>query len=180
MRVLLLAVFVANLLFSYSSELKNMTLLQLFNNKQYSYICERRWHYINAYSEKREDLLSLVAYACLKKNNITPALDVAKVLRFTKEGRKNATYIVTLFLMKKFIIQMIEDNLDIGNINLPKINDNTLGVLFLELEKGNYERKNGSLVVNLGNKMYKLWLKKADLVIETYIDGTLKTREYYW
>ncbi|WP_456480409.1 hypothetical protein [Nautilia sp.] len=176
---LLLVLF--NFVFASSDYLKNMTLIELFNNKYYSYICNQRWKFINKYNNKREDLLSLVAYACLKKRFLTPALDLAKVLKVTKEGRKNATYIVTLFLMKKLIMQMIDDNLQIGDITLPQISDNTLGKVFGLIQKGDYEKKDGALVVKNGNTTYKVWISdNYNVVIDTVVNGELTKREYYW
>jgi len=129
MKRVLIIFFIFTILFS-KDKLENKTLMELFNEHYYSYICSKRWNYINEYNNKREDLLSLVAYACLKKRFITPALDLAKVLKTTKEGRKNATYIVTLFLMKKLLIQLINDNIKIEYIKLPEIQDNSLGIVF--------------------------------------------------
>jgi len=181
MRILWAVAILVNIVFAAGQNLKDMTLLELFNHKYYTYICDKRWKYINKYNNKREDLLSLVAYACLKKRYLTPALDLAKVLKTTKEGRKNATYIVTLFLMKKFIIQMVEDDLNIGNIKLPQITDNTMGVVFHYLEKGDYKKEKKALVLNIGDKTYKITVSKTnDVVIETYINNVLKSREYYW
>jgi hypothetical protein len=134
------------------------------------------------YNNKREDLLSLVAYSCLKKRYITPALDLAKVLKMTKEGRKNATYIVTLFLMKKLIMQIIDDNLQIGNIKLPKITDNSLGLVFGFIEKGAFKKKDKSLEINLTKgKSYRVWIShNNNVVIDTISNGQLQMREYYW
>jgi hypothetical protein len=158
-----------------------MSLLELFNNKYYSYICDRRWQFINKYNNKREDLLSLVAYACLKKRYLTPALDLAKVLKVTKEGRKNATYIVTLFLMKKLMIQIINDDLQIGNIKLPKITDNSLGKMFFYIEKGNYKKLDKTIEIKENEKTYKIWTtNRNNIVIDIIVNGQLKKREYYW
>ena len=177
---MILVIFFFSILFS-SENLKNMNLLELFNKKYYTYICNRRWQYINKYHNKREDLLSLVAYACLKKRYLTPALDLAKVLKVTKEGRKNATYIVTLFLMKKLIMQIINDNMSIGNIKLPQITDNTLGIVFSFIEKNLFERKDKTLIIKNGNTVYKVKVSgDYNIVIDVLINNELKKREFYW
>jgi len=170
-----------NLMFSAQNNLQNMTLLELFNNKYYTYICDKRWYFINKYNNKREDLLSLVAYACLKKRYLTPALDLAKVLKVTKEGRKNATYIVTLFLMKKLIMQIINDDMSIGDIKLPQINDNTLGIVFSFIEKNHFEKKDNTLIIKDAKTVYKVKISKNNnVVIDILINNKLKKREFYW
>ena len=181
MKKLLLLFIFFNFIFANQDNLKNMSLIELFNKKYYSYICERRWEFINHYNNKREDLLSLVAYSCLKKRYITPALDLAKVLKVTKEGRKNATYIVTLFLMKKLIMQIINDDIEINNIKLPTITDNELGKMFLFIQEGKYEKNGDKLIIKNNDFIYKIWLsKRNNVVIDIIKNGQLQKREYYW
>jgi hypothetical protein len=181
MKKILLFVFFLHIVYASDDNLKNMSLLELFNKQYYTYICDRRWQYINEYNNKREDLLSLVAYACLKKRYLTPALDLAKVLKATKEGRRNATYIVTLFLMKKLIIQYFNDGLSLRGIKLPKITDNTLGIVFNYIESGKYEKKDNYLVIKTPDILYKVTISKNNnIVIETYKNNKLEKREYFW
>jgi hypothetical protein len=152
-----------------------------FKKGYYSKICMNRWSYINKYVNKREDLLSLVAYSCLKKKYLTPALDLAKVLKVTKLGRKNATYITTLFLMKKLVLEFIFDDLNIKNIKLPIIKDDTLGIVFSEIQNGNYTKLDRKIVVNLKEKKFLIYPNKNyNIVVETYVDDGLKRKEIYW
>ena len=103
MRILLIFSFFFTFVLA-ADKLENKNLIELFKGKYYTYICMHRWIFINKYERKNEKLLSLVAYACLKKNFLTPALDLSKVLRVTKIGRTNATYINTLFLIKLYLM----------------------------------------------------------------------------
>jgi len=179
-KIFVFLVFITSL-FSANEYLKNMSLVQLFNKQYYTYICNNRWRYINKYDGKREDLLSLVAYSCLKKRYLTPALDLAKVLKVTKEGRRNATYIVTLFLMKKLIMQVINDRMKIGDIKLPTIKDNTLGIVFYNIEQGNYVFEGNKMVIESDGVKYAVGISKDhNIVITTYKNGSLLKREYYW
>jgi hypothetical protein len=181
MKKILAVILLFKLLFSFDNNLENKSLLELFNGHYYSYICSKRWNYINMYNNKREDMLSLVAYACLKKRFLTPALDLAKVLKVTKEGRKNATYIVTLFLMKKLLIQLINDNIKIDYIKLPQIQDNTLGIVFGLIEKGVYEKHDSEIIIKNNDTVYKLKVSKNNnVVIDTLKKSQLLKREYYW
>jgi len=161
--------------------LKKLSLEELFNKGYYTYICNRRWQYINKYNQKREDLLSIVAYSCLKKGYLIPALDLAKVLNETKESRKNATYIVTLFLMKKLIMQVIKDGLNLNMIKLPVIKDNLLGIVFENIKKGNYKKENNVLIIIIDEIKYKIWISKDNNVyIGVFKNGKLIKREIYW
>jgi len=181
MKKILAIVLLFKLLFSADNNLENKNLMELFNGHYYSYICSRRWNYINKYNNKREDLLSLVAYACLKKRFLTPALDLAKVLKVTKEGRKNATYIVTLFLMKKLLIQVLNDNIKIDYIKLPQIRDNTLGIVFGLIEKGVYEKQDSEIIIKNNDTVYKVKVSKnGNIIIDTLKNSQLLKREYYW
>ncbi len=171
-----------NLVFAANKNLKNMDLITLFKGQYYSYICKNRWKYINKYNNKREDLLSIVAYACLKKRFLTPAFDLAKVLTVTKEGRANATYITTLFLMKKLLIQILNGDLTIGNLNLPIIKDNTLGIVFYQIEHNNYKLQDKKIFTNFNNKKFITYISDDNnIVIETYDkNNNLIKKEFYW
>ncbi len=181
MKKILLFFVLFNMLFSAENNLKNLSLTELFNQKKYAYICDKRWDFIDKYNNKKEDLLSLVAYACLKKRNITPALDLAKVLKVTKEGRKNATYIVTLFLMKKLIIQMLNDDMSITNVSLPQITDNNLGKAFYYIQEGKFTKNNYKITIKTDKNVYKIRLTNHNnVLIEEYSGDKLIKREYYW
>jgi hypothetical protein len=173
-KVLLISMF--TILFS-----NELLLKEEFKNGHYSKICMDRWRYINKYVNKREDLLSFVAYACLKKKYLTPALDLAKVLKVTTLGRKNATYITTLFLMKKLILEFIFDGLDFKSIKLPIIKDDTLGIVFYHIQKNNFTRENGKIVIQIDKETLVVYPNKNyNIVIEHFIDDKLKSKDIYW
>jgi len=175
LKKLLLIVFIT---FLFSAEIP---LNIAFQKGYYSKICMDRWIYINKYINKREDLLSLVAYACLQKRYLTPALDLAKVLKKTSLGRKNATYITTLFLMKKLIIEYLFDDLDIKKIKLPVIKDNLLGIVFENIQKNNFIRKNKQIIIQ--DKKRKLVVyanKNFNIVIKVFVKDKLNKKEIYW
>jgi hypothetical protein len=157
------------------------SLTQLFKKGYYTKICINRWSYINKYVNKREDLLSIVAYSCLKKRYLTPALDLAKVLNKTPLGRKNATYITTLFLMKKLLLQVLLDDLDLNSIKLPIIKDNNLGIVFFEIQNGNYKIKNNKIFIKNESRMYKVYYNKHyNIVVEEFMNDKLIKKDLYW
>jgi len=175
LRVLILAVFFS-FLFA-----ENLSLPILFKKGFYTQICNKRWTYIKKYVNKREDLLSIVAYSCLKKGYLVPALDLAKVLKRTPLGRKNATYITTLFLMKKLILEDLLDNFDINTIKLPVIKDNLLGIVFHYLTSKKYKKEKNNIIITDKNKKIIVSLTKYyNLLIEVYIDNKLIKKAKYW
>ncbi|WP_024791449.1 hypothetical protein [Lebetimonas sp. JS032] len=175
MKKIILTVFFS---FLFSAE---MPLNVAFKKGFYYKICDKRWDYINKYVNKREDLLSLVAYACLKKRYLTPALDLAKVLKKTPLGRKNATYITTLFLMKKLILEYIFNDINLNNIKLPVINDNLLGIVFNYIQIKKIKKEKNKIVIFDKNKKYIVFPNKNyNIVIKEYLNNKLIKKEIFW
>lgn len=162
--------------------LENKSLIELFKEHYYSYICLHRWTYINKYQKKDEKLLSLVAYACLKKNYLTPALDLSKVLRITKAGRINATYINTLYLIKLLLIQFIKDNYNISNLTLPKVEGNLLAKVFYLAQYQKPAIVDNSFEVKENNTTYKVSFKEDinNIIIDIYQNNKLIKKEKFW
>jgi len=175
LRILIVAIFVT---FIFA---ENMSLPLLFKKGFYTQICNNRWNYINKYVNKREDLLSIVAYSCLKKGYLVPALDLAKVLKTTSMGRSNATYISTLFLMKKLILQYLFDDFDLKAIKIPQIKDNLLGIVFNYLSSKTYKKdKNSVTIIDKNKKFIVSTTKNYNLIIEMYINNKLIKKAKYW
>jgi len=179
MRILLAVLF---FVFLKADNLQNKSIVFLFKHNYYSYLCTHRWLYINRYEGKREDLLSVVAYACLKKHYLTYALDLAKNLRYTKEGRINSTYIISLFTIKNFIMRYIEDGFDISNIQIPNIESDDLGKVFILTKIQKPKTENGSYRVNGGeyNISVSYKIKTNELILEFYKGSQLIKKEKYW
>jgi len=166
----------------YSLDLSTKSLAFLFKHSYYSYICKNRWKYINKYVKKREDLLSIVAYACIKKRYITYALDLAKNLRFTKLGRNNANYIATLFNIKTLLRRYIMDGISLEGIEFPYVADNDLGKVFFLLKQQQPEVKNHKVVVKDKNEniVISYNVEKDEILLEFFRDNNLYKKEKYW
>lgn len=179
MRILIVFIFI---LFLKADTLSNKTIPYLFKNNYYSYLCINRWKYINQYVGKREDLLSIVAYSCLKKHYLTYALDLAKNLRFTKEGRINSTYIVSLFTIKNFLIRYILDDFDISYIKMPYIKSDDLGKVFILAQKQKPKIKNNSFTIKDKNFNINVNydLENNTIILNFYKDNNLIKKEKYW
>ncbi len=178
MRVLLILIFI---LFLRADDLSNKTIPYLFKNHYYSYLCLNRWRYINKFVGKREDLLSIVAYSCLKKHYLVYALDLAKNLRYTKVGRINSTYIISLFTIKNFLIRYIEDGFDIKTIKIPYIEGDDLGKVFYLTEKKNPKIEHNSYKLDVNDTKINITYDiKADiLILNFYKNGKLIKKEKY-
>ncbi len=179
MRFVLIFIFA---LFVQAEDLSTKTIPYLFKNHYYSYLCLNRWKYINEFAGKREDLLSIVAYSCLKKHYLVYALDLAKNLRYTKMGRINSTYIISLFTIKNFLIRYIEDGLNLKNITIPYIENDDLGKIFYLTKKETPDVKNNSYELNLGNTKVKINynINANELILSFYKNKQLIKKEKYW
>ena len=179
---LVLTIFAVSLFAKTNKSLKNVSVVDLFKQKEYKYICDHRWHYINKYELKREDILSLVAYSCLKVHFLTPALDLAKVLRITKEGRINATYINTLYLMKLLLIQYLYNENALLDVKLPEISNDLLAHVFYLVQKQKPAVNKLKTSVTDGNKTYEIYFKPTinDIIIDIYQNGKKIKKEMYW
>ena len=179
MRVFLIMIFVV---FMNADYLGNKSIVYLFKNNYYSFLCKNRWKYINKYVGKREDLLSIVAYACLKKHYLTYALDLAKNLRFTKEGRTNSTYIISLFSIKNFLMRYILDDFDISSIKIPNIESDELGRIFNIAKKTKPKVINNTFFIN--DKEYNLSvsynIESNEIIIKYFKHKQLIKKDRYW
>ena len=174
--------FFSVILFAQKINLSDKSIPFLLKNHYYTYLCLNRWKYINRYAGKREDLLSLVAYACLKKHYLTYALDLAKELRYTKIGRENSTYIISLFAIKNFLMRYIEDGLDISKISFPIIKNDDLGKVFVLTKKIKPKVNNNSYTLYYkGNKIVVNYNIQANQIIISFFDNKkLIKKEKYW
>ena len=166
----------------YALDLSKQTVAYLFKNKYYSFICKYRWRYINKFLGKREDLLSLVGYSCLKKHQLIPALDVAKALRFTKMGRVNANYIATLFNIKTLLIRYIEDKISLNNVNLPYVLDDDLGKIFYLIKNQKPLIKDNIVYIKTKKEEIEVSynMKNNNIIIKFYKDSKLIKKDMYW
>ena len=168
----------------YAFDLSKQSIVYLFKNNYFSFICQHRWQYINKYLGKREDLLSLVGYSCLKKHQLTLALDVAKALRFTKDGRINSNYIATLFDIKTLLIRYVYNNkISLNLINIPYSFDDDLGKVFYLVKIQKPVVKNNSFIVRTkdGKKIKVFYdIKDNNFILSFYKNSKLIKKDTYW
>ena len=163
-------------------DLSKKDITYLFKNHYFSFICKHRWKYINKYIGKREDLLSLVGYSCLKKHQLIPALDVAKSLRYTKMGRTNANYIATLFNIKTMLIRYLLDKISLDDISIPYVLDDDLGKVFYLTKSQKPKSKNGKFKIKDKDKEIEVSfdMKNNNIILKFYKDSKLIKKDMYW
>jgi len=168
----------------YAFDLSKQSIVYLFKNHYFNFICQHRWQYINKYLGKREDLLSIVGYSCLKEHHITLALDVAKALRFTKTGRINANYIATLFNIKTLLIRYVyNDKISLKLINNSYILDDDLGKVFYfaKIQKPIVKNNTFSVYTKTGEKIKVFYDVKSNIfILSFYKNSKLIKKDEYW
>ncbi|MEO1941582.1 MAG: hypothetical protein ABGW77_01665 [Campylobacterales bacterium] len=153
----------------------------LFKQGKYRQICQQRWGYIKKFKRRDERVLSVVAYSCLKIGGITPALDLAKNLYKTPTGRVNGSYISALFLIKKLLIQVIRDNLNLTNLKLPTVEGEGLLLQFFNRVKGLNFSREGEWIVTKDRKFRGKVTKGGNIVVEELDQsGNPIKKELYW
>ena len=135
-------------------------------------------------NSKDEDILSLIASACLKIDSINPLGTIIKKLVSTQKDRENASYFATIVLQKKLIYQFMNDGIDLSSLRLPRTSY-LLSVIFENLVKKNYkiiDKKTNKIKIVLKNKVYILWRsdsKPVKIYIDEYKDGFLLKHRWY-
>lgn len=156
-------------------------LATLFKNGKFRQICQQRWSYIKKFRGRDERVLSVVAYSCLKIGGITPALDLAKNLYKTPTGRVNGSYIAALFLIKKLLLQVIGDNLNLAGLKLPTVEGEELLVQFFDRVKGLNFTREGEWIVTKDRKFRGRVTPNGNIVVEELDPtGNPIKKELYW
>lgn len=132
-------------------------------------------------AEKNEQILSIIGDACAKIDYINPLGYIVRGLVSTPQFRQNGSYFATLILQKKLIYQFMNDAIDLKNLRLPR-SEHVLSVVFENLVKNNYEKKDGKIIIKLKEKEYRVWLgneRKRVVHIDEYEDGKIIKRHGY-
>ncbi|MFA6760326.1 MAG: hypothetical protein WCR69_04700 [Sulfuricurvum sp.] len=160
-------------------------LADLYNKKEYEQVCKKGFNAFNQ-NLKDEEFLSLYAYGCLYADYIDRLAVPIASLKFTKEGRANASYFSIVLMQKKLLFYSINDGYDISGLNMPTT-EYILSKVFDLYTKEPYTKgkESFSLVDNIDDSItYKLYLehdpKLNKMIIEKYKDSTFVERHIYW
>ncbi|MDX1810182.1 MAG: hypothetical protein R3331_11640 [Sulfurospirillaceae bacterium] len=156
-----------------------VNIINDYQNKNYKNVCMNSLNLV--YTITDEDMLSLIADACLRIDYINPLGDIIKKLYSTPKYRENASYFATILLQKKLIYQFMNDGIDISDIRLPRTSY-ILSVVFENLVKKNYKIVNNKIEIDLGVKKYLIWLsndEKPKVFIQEYKNNKLIKQHWY-
>lgn len=154
-------------------------MIKDYKNQNYKNVCMQSRSLI--YQITDEDVLSLIADACLRVDYINPLGDIIKKLYSTPKYRENASYFATILLQKKLIYQFMNDGIDISDIRLPRTSY-ILSVVFESLVKKNYKIVGKKIEIDLGVKKYLVWLSdesKPKVFIQEYENNRLIEQHWY-
>ena len=160
-------------------------LLHLFQNKQYEEACNLGFKNFSDNS-KDEEYVSLYSFACLNIDYIDRLSVAITTLKYSKEGRANASYFSTILLQKKLLYHAMLDDYDIASLNLPKTDYVLSKVFDLYTKKTNGEKREYYIFEDEDNtalkyKLYVLKDGKIDKVVIEELYNSVSTQKHiYW
>ena len=175
MKKILFMIILINTLFGVT---KN-DIYTFYKNKDYKNTCLKGVWILNKFKDN-DTYQSIVALSCVKVNMLNASIKIAKTMIHTPIGRNNASYISSLFLIKKLLLQKLYDNINISNLSFPKSN-HPLSIVFENISHNNFTRKEDKYTIYYQNKKYLLYpIKTNKFVIEIYKNNMLLSKKTYW
>jgi len=174
MKKLILFIFVLNL-FGITKE----EIYSLYKNHDYINTCNKGMWIIRK-NNNDDNYQSIVSLSCVKVDMINTAIRIAKTMNHTPIGRHNASYISSLFLIKKLLLQLVYDKIDISNLSLPK-SEHPLSIMFENISHNNFSKVNNTYIVESNNKKYILSpIEKDKFIIKILENNNLISKHIYW
>jgi len=151
----------------------------LYKSGDYKHTCTRGVWILNQFKHD-DNYQSIVALSCVKADMLNTAIRITKTMNHTPIGRHNASYISSLFLIKKLLLQLVYDNIDISNLSLPK-SEHPLSVVFENISHHNFSKVNNTFIVEAKDKKYILEpTKQNKFIIKIYKNNKLISKHIYW
>lgn len=164
------------------SGLLAITKAEIYNfYKAHNYLdtCKKGVWVLNKYKND-DNYQSIVALSCVKADMINTAIRITKTMIHTPLGRHNASYIASLYLIKKLLLQMVHDNIDISNLSLPK-SEHFLSIIFESISHNNFSKVDNTYIVEKNNFKYILMPNGNNkLTIKIYKNNNLISTHIYW
>ena len=155
-------------------------IYNFYKNQNYKDTCSKGMWILNK-NRNDDDYMSIVSLSCVKSDMINSAIRIAKSMTHSAIGRQNASYISSLFLIKKLLLQMLFDNIDISNLSLPK-SDHILSIVFENISHHNFSKVDNIYIVKSNGKRYTLSIlnKEKKFIIKIYENNSLISKHIYW
>ncbi len=160
-------------------------ILHLYQNKNFEEACDIGFKNFNDNS-KDEEYVSIYSFSCLNIDYVDRLSVSITTLKFSKEGRANATYFSTILLQKKLLYYAMIDDYDISNLILPKTDYVLSKVFDLYVKNVKGEKKEFYFFDDEDNNnlKYKLYVLKDDridkIVIEEFYNSITIKKHIYW
>jgi len=154
-------------------------IYQFYKDKDYKTTCTRGLWALSKYKDD-DNYQSIVALSCVEVDMINTALRITKTMYHTPLGRHNASYIASLYLIKKLLLQLIYDKIDISNLSLPK-SEHPLSIMFENISHNNFSKVDNTYVVDYnGYKYIMSAYDKNKFILKVYKNNTLISKHIYW
>jgi len=149
-----------------------------YDNKNFTKICVYGHNHFNQI-KNNEDILSLVGFACVKRDYFIYLPPIINQLKYTKKSRDNAIYFSLLFFEKKLLISYMLDNLDLSYYRLPLI-DHPISFVMTNLINKNFTKQNNMIIINQNDTTYKVYKNDEQKVfIDVYKNGNFVESHWY-
>jgi len=133
----------------------SFVLKKEYQNKNFTRICKYGYTHFNSI-KNNEDILSLVGFACVKRDYFIYLPKIINQQKFSKKARENSIYFSLLFFEKKLLQSYILDNLDLSYYRLPLI-DHPISIVLTHILNNDFEKQQNSLIIKDNNLTYEVY-----------------------
>jgi len=149
-----------------------------YQQQNFTRICKYGYYHLKKI-KNNEDTLSLVGFACVKRDYFIYLPAIINLLKHTKKGRLNSIYFSLLFIEKKLLISYVLDDIDISYYRFPKI-EHPISIVMTNIINKNFKKENNIILINDKNLTYKVYKNSENKVfIDIYQNSKLLSRHWY-
>jgi uncharacterized protein YehS (DUF1456 family) len=132
---------------------------------------------------KDENYLSIVTLSCVNADYLNTSITIVRNMKNTPIGRNNASYVSSLFLIKKLLMQFVYDDTDLTNLTLPK-SPHILSTIFEAISHNKYRKDGDKYIIDIGKHQYtmeKFIDNKTDkILLKKQLGPKIVEQHIYW
>ena len=149
-----------------------------YSQNNFTKICKYGYYHINEI-KNNEDILSLVGFACVKRDYFIYLPTIINYLKKTKKARDNSIYFSLLFIEKKLLISYVIDGMDLSYYRFPLIK-HPLSIVITHIINKDFTKQDQKIIIKDNNKIYKVYKDEQNRVfIDIYENNELKESHWY-
>jgi hypothetical protein len=149
-----------------------------YKNGNFTRICRYGYSHFQEIKHN-EDILSLVGFACVKRDYFIYLPPIINQLKYSKKSRQNSIYFSLLFFNKKLLQSYMLDNLDLSYYRLPLI-EHPLSIVVTKIIDKKFQKDGDVLIIKYKNLTYKVYKNSEQKVfIDIYENNSLKESHWY-